>query len=111
MESEQILYYSENCFGTADAISYVEKNKVLRIHDLKTGTTPASMDQLLIYASIFCLEYGKDPHELEIELRIYQSDEIVVYVPETVEILHIMQKIKDFDKTINELKEAENGWK
>lgn len=111
MESEQILYYSENCFGTADAISFKEKGNVLRIHDLKTGSTPASMDQLLIYTAIFCLEYNKDPHDLDIELRIYQFDDIAVYVPEVIEILHIMQKIKDFDKAITELKEAENGWR
>jgi len=111
MHTEQILYYSENCFGTADAISFKEKGKKLRIHDLKTGFTPASMDQLLIYTALFCLEYAKDPHELDIELRIYQMDDIVIYVPETVEILQIMQKIKDFDRAIFELKEVENGWK
>lgn len=106
MQSEQILYYSENCFGTADAISFKEKGNKLRIHDLKTGSTPASMDQLLIYMSIFCLEYAKDPHEIDAELRIYQSDEVLVYIPESVEILQIMKKIVDFDKTINELKEV-----
>lgn len=111
MQTEQILYYSDNCFGTADAISFREKGNKLRIHDLKTGVTPASMDQLLIYTAIFCLEYGKDPHDLDIELRIYQMDDVVVYVPEITEILQIMQKIKDFDKIINEFKEVENGWR
>lgn len=33
MTPEQILYYSDNCFGTADAISF--RKNVLRIHDLK----------------------------------------------------------------------------
>lgn len=111
MNSEQVLYYSENCFGTADAISFKEKTKKLRIHDLKTGNTPASMDQLLIYTAIFCLEYAKDPHDLDIELRIYQFDDIEIYCPETVEILQIMKKIIDFDKAICDIKEAENGWK
>lgn len=111
MQTEQILYYSENCFGTADAISYKEKTRKLRVHDLKTGATPASMDQLLIYVALFCLEYTKDPHNMDIELRIYQSDEVLIYVPETVEILQIMQKIVDFDKALKDLKEVEDGWK
>lgn len=55
MTPEQVLYYSENCFGTADAISF--RNDFLRIHDLKTGTVPAHMEQLRIYAALFCLEY------------------------------------------------------
>ena len=55
MTPEQMLYYSENCFGTADAISF--KQNVLRIHDLKTGEIPAHMEQLMIYAALFCLEY------------------------------------------------------
>ena len=37
MKPEQVLYYSDNCFGTADAIVF--RNNLLRIHDLKTGFT------------------------------------------------------------------------
>jgi hypothetical protein len=55
MIPEQVLYYSDNCFGTADAISF--RKNFLRIHDLKTGATPAKMEQLMIYAALFCLEY------------------------------------------------------
>ena len=111
MQSEQVLYYSDNCFGTADAIGYKERNKKLRIHDLKTGTTPASMKQLYIYTALFCLEYAMDPHSIDIELRIYQYDDIEIEVPETVDILHIMQKIRDFDKLIDEMKtEEEASW-
>jgi len=111
MTSEQVLYYSDNCFGTADAISFQERTKKLRIHDLKTGTTPASMKQLYIYAALFCLEYVVDPHQIDMELRIYQMDDVEVDVPETVEILKIMQRIRDFDQILNELKaEEENTW-
>ena len=49
MSSEILLYYNNYCFGTCDAISFSEKERILRIHDLKTGTTPAHMEQLLIY--------------------------------------------------------------
>lgn len=108
MKPEQVLFYSPNCFGTADAISYSEKKKLLRIHDLKTGVTPASMSQLKIYASLFCLEYDVDPNEIDMELRIYQSNEVIIdYVEDREDILYISQKIKTFDKQINQIKEVE----
>lgn len=102
MKPEQILFYSENCFGTADAISF--KRNTLRIHDLKTGSTPAHMEQLMIYAALFCLEYKKKPGDITIELRIYQNDEILYHKPGADEILPIMDKIKNFDKIINQIK-------
>lgn len=111
MESEQILYYSPNCFGTADAISYRERTKKLRIHDLKTGTTHASMNQLYIYTALFCLEYAMDPHQMDIELRIYQMDDVETDTPETTDILQIMQRIREFDQILNDMKaEEENAW-
>jgi hypothetical protein len=98
MESEQILYYSDNCFGTADTICF-RRNK-LRIHDLKTGIAPTSERQLEIYAALFCLEYGIDPFTIEIELRIYQRDEIRVFKPYAEIIMEIMNRIIDFDRQI-----------
>ena len=105
MTPEQVLYFSPNCFGTADAISF-EKN-FLRIHDLKTGTTPASLKQLYIYAALFCLEYDVKPGEIECELRIYQSDNILIDNPTADDILPIMDKIIIFDRLINEISEGE----
>ena len=102
MTPEQPLYYSENCFGTADAIAF--RNDFLRIHDLKTGSSPASMAQLEIYTALFCLEYGIKPTEIGKELRIYQSDEVLVHEPENDRIFLIMDKIIYFDKCINKLK-------
>lgn len=99
---EQPLYFSENCFGTADAIGF--KNNMLRIHDLKTGSTPASMKQLVIYAALFCLEYGYRPNDISIELRIYQSDDVEIYIPDTEEISYAIDKILTFDKLLTELK-------
>ena len=103
MTPEQPLYYSENCFGTADAISF-NKN-LLRIHDLKTGVTPASMTQLEVYASIFCLEYGYDPKDIDMELRIYQSNEKIIEIPDPEIIFSIMDTIIQFDATIEKFKE------
>jgi hypothetical protein len=105
MTPEQILFYSENCFGTADSISF--RNGLLRIHDLKTGATPAHMEQLMIYAALFCLEYKYKPSEIEMELRIYQSDEVLYHNPTVEDILPIMDKIISFDKVLNRIKSEE----
>lgn len=105
MRPEQILYYSDNCFGTADAIAF--NNKMLRIHDLKTGTIPAHMEQLFVYAALFCLEYRVRPSTIDMELRIYQSDDILIHNPCTDEIEPIMDKIVAFDKVISKIRSEE----
>ena len=105
MKPEQILFHSVNCFGTADAISF--RNNILRIHDLKTGVTPAHMEQLMIYAALFCLEYGIKPGDIDIQLRLYQCDEIIEHNPGPDEILPIMDKIVRFDKMIEKIKSEE----
>lgn len=101
MQPEQILYYSDNCFGTADAISF--RNGMLRIHDLKTGIVPAHMEQLLIYTALFCLEYKVKPSTIDVELRIYQCDEILTCNPTPDEIQHIINKIISADKIISKI--------
>jgi hypothetical protein len=103
MTSEQTLFYSPNCFGTTDAVSF--RNNKLRIFDLKTGSLRTGERQLEVYAAIFCLEYGFRPHEIEIELRIYQNDEARIYEADPEVIAHIMSKIVAFDKRINQIKE------
>lgn len=103
MSTEVCLFYSKNCFGTTDAISF--HNNTLRIHDLKNGRTPASIQQLRIYAALFCLEYSHNPRDIDIELRIYQSNEVVIEQPEPEDIVYIMDKIVLFDKKINEINE------
>ena len=102
MTPEQPLYYSDNCFGTADAISF--RQNFLRIHDLKSGETPASMHQLEVYAALFCLEYHVNPEEIKIELRLYQANEVLVHNPDANRIKYIMDKIIIFDKKIEKLK-------
>lgn len=105
MTPEQGLYYSENCFGTTDAIRFVDG--LLRIHDLKTGITPAKMEQLLIYAALFCFEYNIDPRDIRFELRIYQNDTIEILTPDAAEILVVMDTIRTWDLYIKYLKEEE----
>ena len=106
MTVEQPLFYSENCFGTADAICF--RNNLLRIHDYKSGVTPARMEQLEVYAALFCLEYKTKPSDIEIELRIYQSDEILHHNPTVEDLAPIIDKIITFDKLITKIRAEED---
>lgn len=105
MSPEQPLFYSPNCFGTADAIAF--NNGHLRIHDLKTGTITAHEEQLEVYAALFCLEYGVDPYTINMELRIYQNDDIVAIIPSPDVISAIEEKIVRFDQIIEGLRSKE----
>ena len=105
MIPEQILFYSENCFGTADTISF--RDNFLRIHDYKSGVILGKIEQLEVYAALFCLEYNINFKDIQMELRIYQNDEVLVHIPTEDEILPIMEKIPKFDNLINKIKEQE----
>lgn len=105
METEQVLFYSEHCFGTADSISF--RYKKLRIFDLKTGLIKGSVHQLEVYAALFCLEYDMDPYNMDIELRIYQGDEVTIYDADPEDIMRIMEKIVEFDKELETLRREE----
>lgn len=115
MEPEKVLFYSDICFGTTDAILFDEKKKILRIHDLKTGVEKAHMSQLVTYAALFFLEYGKkikyeynlDISDIYTELRIYQDNKIEPYFPTTDELLTRMDIIVRFDKILQERKAEE----
>ena len=105
MDTEVVLFYSPRFFGTADAICF--RNNFLRIHDLKTGKTPVHMEQLEIYAALFCLEYQVKPGEIDMELRIYQNNEILVHNPTAEDILPIMDKIVHLDKLLESIEGKE----
>lgn len=102
MQAEQVVYYSENAYGTADALDF--RNKLLRIFDYKSGTTPAHMEQLMIYAAYYCLEHNIKPGSIDIELRIYQSNDIAICNPSAEDILPIMDRIISADKFISKLR-------
>lgn len=105
MTPEQPLFYSVNCFGTADSIAF-SKN-VLRIHDLKTGVTPASMNQLKVYNALFCLEYSVKPKDISMVSRIYQLNEIIEEELDPEEISNIMSRIVHFDQLIERIQAGE----
>lgn len=102
MKPEQTLYFSDDFYGTADAISFMRSK--LRVHDLKTGLIPGSFDQLCVYAAWFCLEYACSPTKIKIELRIYQEPEVLVLEPEPAFIQQIMDKTRHFNKMIPTLR-------
>ena len=104
MSPEVVLYYSPNCYGTADAISF--EDGVLRIHDLKTGVTPGSLKQLLIYAALFCLDYRVEPKDLKaVHLRIYQGGETVEFNPDPADVFEVTRRIVQADKLLKEADE------
>ena len=105
MSTEVVLYYSERFFGTADAICF--RNGFLRIHDLKTGKTPVHMEQLEIYAALFCLEYKVKPGDIEMELRIYQNDEILVHNPTAEDIAPIIDKLVHLNKLLEQIEKED----
>lgn len=107
MTPELTLFYSNNCYGQADAVGF-RKNK-LRIHDLKTGVIPCKMTQLEVYAALFCLEYGFKPTAIEIELRLYQNDDVQIQEGDPLSITSIMDRIVHFDRRINEIREEVYG--
>lgn len=106
MRPEQVLRYSENAFGTADAIHFNEKKKFLRIHDYKSGITQPCLKQLEVYAAFFCLEYRVPPKDISIELRIYWNNEIITGLPTAADIVPIMDTIISFDNYIKNVKEG-----
>lgn len=109
MDTEVVLFYSERFFGTADAISF--RNNMLRIHDLKTGKVgkiESHIEQLEIYAALFCLEYKVKPEDIEMELRVYKNDEVICHSPEVEDIRYIMGHIVHLNKLL-EQQDLEEG--
>lgn len=108
MDTEVVLFYSERFFGTADAICF--RNGMLRIHDLKTGSVgkiETHLEQLEIYAALFCLEYKIKPGDIDIELRVYKNDEVVCHNPSVDDICHIMDKIIHLNKLLENIEKEE----
>lgn len=112
MSTEVVLFYSDRFFGTADAISFRKNPKTgrmtLRIHDLKTGVVgdpEKHFEQLKVYAALFCLEYKIKPGEIEMELRIYQNEEVLYHKPTAEDILPIMDDIIRNSKALERMNE------
>ncbi len=102
MTPEVTLYFSDLFFGTTDAIAFDERERRLRISDLKTGNSPAKIDQLVAYDALFRLEYCPllriRPEDILSELRIYQQGEIQLCNPKADDVIFVMEHIKTLDK-------------
>lgn len=66
------------------------------------------MEQLLVYAALYCLEYKVKPREIEIELRIYQSEEVLFDRPTAEDIVPIMDGIITKNKFLSRIREEED---
>lgn len=108
LQPEKKLWYSKYCFGTADAIDY--QDYILRIHDLKTGTTKVSFLQLELYAALFFLCYPelKMANVRDVELRIYQNNDIMVQHETVEDILPKMDRIQARSKMLEVLESEYN---
>jgi len=104
MTPEVTLVYSDICYGHADAIAFDEKNRLLRIHDYKSGFRKAEFLQLEVYAAQFFAEYSDtlkfdfelDPYQCFIELRIYQNNECRIETPTSNYILdEVLGRIRE----------------
>jgi hypothetical protein len=108
MTPEVVLRVSNYLYGTTDAIKYDEEIRFLRIHDYKSGTTPAHIEQVIIYAAYFCLEYGIKPSSLSgCELRIYQAPEPIIYEPTAEELVHTIETVIMCDNFMSKMWEEE----
>ena len=74
---------------------------------LLSGSIPAHEEQLYIYAALFCLEYDVPPEDIQIELRIYQNDDVLIFHPEPAVIRDIMDKGVAYDQLIEEIRMKE----
>lgn len=93
MESEQKLKLSNKINGTADAVRFYPKENLLRVSDLKTGSRPAKIEQVLIYAALYCYENRLDPLKTNFETRIYQNGVIHIEQPDKEDINDIYKNI------------------
>lgn len=105
LRPEELLYYSEYCFGTADAIGFDDTTDTLTVMDLKTGVSKPHREQLEVYSALFCLQYDKNPNDIIINCTIYQGEEKDTWSPDPEAVLHIMAIIKDHDTYLRELDE------
>lgn len=102
LSPEQFLFYSFNCYGTADAIGFDEVENFLRVHDLKTGFSKTTEEQLYVYSALFCHQYDFKPFGIRGELRIYQGGEIREYPIDNQRLSFTYDRIVAADQVIEE---------
>lgn len=109
MESEQKLSVSKVIEGTADAVRFYPKDNLLRISDLKTGSRPAKIEQVFIYAALYCYENRLDPLKTNFEARIYQNGEIYIEQPTGEEIKSLLNTILHINEVVSKFERGEGS--
>lgn len=108
MEPEVGLKISDDCFGHTDAISFDERDRILRISDYKSGMTEPSMDQLLIYAALFFIEYKKELNlelsNFRTELRLYFQEQVLYFEPDEQTMAHVVDTVLCQNKAVQTIK-------
>jgi hypothetical protein len=104
MRAEVVIRYSDNFYGTADAIAY--EPGLLQISDLKTGVNKVSPVQLYLYAAWFFLEYGIPPLSVKIILRIYQNGDVITVEADPEYVLFLMSRTVYIEERIQARLEA-----
>lgn len=97
---QKLVYQHPIAWGTADAIKFNPSKCELRIHDLKTGKLPASLDQLIEYAAYFFLEYHIKPGDCKTIISIYQNGDVLTGYPTASDILPIMDRAVALSKYV-----------
>jgi len=99
-ECEGVTDYSKDFFGTCDALYFESKSKTLRIFDLKTGSRPAKIEQVFIYAALYCLRNKVDPYDISFDLRVYQNEEVIIADQNPDLVRQFMDTIIRFDAMV-----------
>lgn len=73
MNTEVQMMYSEDIGGTADALHYDQAANRLYVFDLKTGDRKTSINQVIIYAALWCLTNYHNALSMTFDLRIYSK--------------------------------------
>ena len=110
MDVEQLLIYSSWVSGTADAVRFEPLDNTLYIFDLKTGERPASIDQVVIYAALWCLQRNIDPYSISFDLRIYSNTKFIMYTTKESGN-ELSDKISDYMNQIIFVTDTANNYK
>jgi hypothetical protein len=109
MESEQKLSVSKIIEGTADAVRYYPKENLLRVSDLKTGSRPAKIEQVFVYAALYCYENRLDPLKTNFETRIYQNGEVYIEHPSGDVISNALNISLHLDEVVEKFRRGEGN--
>ena len=100
--------FAAQCISLGQKLPKSQKTLNMYVNDaIGYKMTPEQTLFYMIYAALFCLEYKVKPADIDMELRIYQNNEVLYHNTTAEDIVPIMDKIITFDKVIRKIKEQE----